>query len=204
MEYTGYLEVVAQGIVECGRKLRQAGLIPGCSGNISVRVSPTEVMSTPAGLDKSSLTPREMVVTDLGGQVLQGGYEPSSELKVHLGLYAVDSEIGAVVHAHTPYTRILGGWNSNWITEISRKLGAAEEWQGVTSVSYQKPGSQELADAIAEEFKKSLDHTLVVGGHGVVAVGISLTQAWHRVEMLEHLAMLGYKQLVLSQLRRLG
>jgi len=191
---------VAQEIVECGRKLRQAGLIPGCSGNISVRVSPTEIMSTPAGMDKSSLTPKELVITDLGGQVLQGGYEPSSELKVHLGLYAADSEIGAVVHAHTPYTRVLEGRISSWVTEVSRKFGVVEEWQGVTSVPYQKPGSQELADAIAEKFKKSSDHTLVMGGHGVVAVGISLTQAWHRVETIERLAMMGYKWLVLNHL----
>ena len=59
------------------------------------------VVIKPSGVDYEKLTPENMVVTDLEGNVLEGSFNPSSDLQTHLELYKAWPEIGGIVHTHS-------------------------------------------------------------------------------------------------------
>ena len=83
--------------------LFKTGLLTTTGGNISSRVG-KKIVITPSGASNALLwqvTPKDLVVLDLEGRVLDGG-TPSMEAPVHVALYSNISEVNAVIHAHTP------------------------------------------------------------------------------------------------------
>jgi L-ribulose-5-phosphate 4-epimerase len=56
----------------------------------------------PSGVEYSDLKPRDMVVVDLEGRVIEGRLRPSSDTKTHLVLYASFAGIGGICHSHSP------------------------------------------------------------------------------------------------------
>ena len=62
-------------------------------------------------MEYEDLTPEDMVVVDLEGNVVEGKYKPSSDTATHLELYKKYDQIGGVVHTHSTYAVALGpGW----------------------------------------------------------------------------------------------
>jgi len=55
----------------------------------------------PSGVDYEDLTPEDMVVVSMKGEVLSGRFRPSSDTPTHLELYAAFGEIGGIVHTHS-------------------------------------------------------------------------------------------------------
>ena len=68
----------------------------------------------PSGVDYEKLSPEDMVVLDLEGNVVEGKYRPSSDTATHLELYKKYPEIGGVVHTHSP-------WATSW-AQASREI----------------------------------------------------------------------------------
>ena len=61
------------------------------------------------------LTPKDFVVLDYEGKVVSGEGRPSTETKLHTAVYR-DTEAGAVVHLHPPYTNVLAlSHRSSWV-----------------------------------------------------------------------------------------
>ena len=87
-------------IVEVGRRLWMQGFVASNDGNISVRLGPDRLLTTPKSVSKGFMTPDMMVVTDMDGAKVSGARDASSELKMHLEVYRQRPDIGAVVHAH--------------------------------------------------------------------------------------------------------
>src|SRR5581483_4573849 len=94
--------VAEQAIVRVCQRLYERGLVAGPDGNVSVRLADGSILVTPSGFSKVDVTPNDLVRVDLDGQVLDGAHRPSSELRMHLRLYARRTDINAVVHAHPP------------------------------------------------------------------------------------------------------
>ncbi|MGL4942559.1 MAG: L-ribulose-5-phosphate 4-epimerase [Thermoguttaceae bacterium] len=59
------------------------------------------VVIKPSGVPYETMTPEDMVVVDLDGNVIESRYKPSSDTATHLVLYRAFSEIGGVVHTHS-------------------------------------------------------------------------------------------------------
>lgn len=170
-------------ICEVGRRLYERDLIGACEGNISVRLGTDRLLSTPGGLCKGKLSPSDMTVIDLEGRPLDGGV-PSSEIKMHLRIYARRPDCQAVVHAH-PLTATgfaLAGETipSDLLPEAAHVLGP------VALVPFGIPGTNEVPDSL-EPFLQ--DHkTLLLSNHGAVVMGFDLWDALHRMETLERIA----------------
>lgn len=86
-------------VVEYARPMVSDGLVVGTSGNVSVRVGGL-VATTPSGLDYVGMTPQDVPVVDLQGQIVAGSLAPTSELPMHLTCYR-EFGAGAVVHTHS-------------------------------------------------------------------------------------------------------
>lgn len=97
------LEQLKKEVYEANMELPKRGLITYTWGNVSGidRESGCFVIK-PSGVDYDKLSPEDMVVVDLEGNVVEGKYKPSSDTPTHLELYKKYPEIGGVVHTHSP------------------------------------------------------------------------------------------------------
>jgi ribulose-5-phosphate 4-epimerase/fuculose-1-phosphate aldolase len=92
---------VIDDLVAAGRQLAALGLSPGSSGNLSVRVGDTIVMS-PTGSDLAGLDAQQLSVLDLDGNLLCGP-KASKEYPFHRAMYRRSMETRAIVHLHSTY-----------------------------------------------------------------------------------------------------
>jgi L-fuculose-phosphate aldolase len=171
-------------IVEVGRRLWHQGFVASNDGNISVRLGPDRVLTTPKSVSKGFMTPEMLVITDLTGQKVGGERDASSELKMHLEVYHQRPDVGAVVHAHpatatgfavagVPLTRAV-------LAEVITTLG------GIPIAEYATPSTAELPAAIRSYIKAH--DGLLLANHGALAVAADVFTAYHRMETIEHFA----------------
>lgn len=179
-------------IAEFARRLRPDGLVIGTAGNLSVR-SGDLVAVTPSGLDYDALTPARICVVDLEGRVAQGRCRPSSELPLHLQIYA-RSDTAAVVHTHSPYATVLG----TVVPELPPIHYLIADLGGRVRVApYATPGSQELAAHL--EVALAGRAAALLANHGTITIAGSLARAYSRSLLLEWLSALYYRARVIGE-----
>lgn len=83
-------------------RLPREGLVTLTWGNVSGRADEL-VAIKPSGVPYDGMTPEDIVVLDLDGEVIAGDLRPSIDTPTHLELYREFPEIGGVVHAHSTY-----------------------------------------------------------------------------------------------------
>lgn len=88
-------------LIATARAMQPAGLNKGTSGNVSVRHGDGFYI-TPTGMPYAGLATDDIPLMGLDG-THQGTRKPSSEWRFHRDLYAARPEVGAVLHAHSPF-----------------------------------------------------------------------------------------------------
>ncbi|MEZ5420966.1 MAG: class II aldolase/adducin family protein [Vicinamibacterales bacterium] len=171
-------------IVEVGRRLWVQGFVASNDGNISVRLGPDRLLTTPKSVSKGFMTPEMMVVTDLAGVRVSGARDASSELKMHLEVYRQRPDVGAVVHAHpataTGFAVAGVPLNRAVLAEVITTLG------GIPIADYATPSTAELPAAIRDYIKAHDGLLLATTAHWRVAG--DLFTAYYRMETIEHFA----------------
>ncbi len=98
------LEALKKEVYEANMKLTEYGLAPFTWGNASgIDREMGLVVIKPSGVPYADLSPDKMVVVDLDGNCVESALSPSSDTATHLALYRAFSEIGGVVHTHSPH-----------------------------------------------------------------------------------------------------
>lgn len=82
-------------------RIYRSGMTTTSGGNISIRDENGNIWITPSGVDKGSLTAKDIVCIKPDGTV-SGAHKPSSELPFHKAIYEARPELTAVIHAHPP------------------------------------------------------------------------------------------------------
>jgi methylthioribulose-1-phosphate dehydratase len=95
-----FAEAAAQ-IVATGRWLDAKGWAPATAGNYSLRLDDGSFAVTVSGRHKGRLTPDDVMRVDATGASLDGK-KPSAETLLHMQLYRLFPECGAVLHSHSP------------------------------------------------------------------------------------------------------
>jgi L-fuculose-phosphate aldolase len=188
-------------MAEVGRLLYERGLLASRDGNLSIRLGADRVLTTPAGTCKGHLDPVDMVVVDGRGEPLsEGAARPSTEIKMHLAVYPVRPDAGAIVHAHPPaataYAVARVPIDEPALAEVVYNLGC------VPVAEYALPSTQRLADTIAQHI--GAHQALLLANHGVLAVGTDIWDAYYRMEGVEHFARILLYAAQLGGARRLG
>ncbi len=173
-------------LLAVAKKCYERDFIAGASGNISARLTADQLLITPSGANKADLTPEDLLVIDLQGVCINGdpACRPTSELPMHLEIYARRPEVGAVVHAH-PITcvalSLVGiSMHTPYLPEALVFLGP------VPTTPYANPSSTENSAAIRGLIS---DHdAIILAHHGSLTVGRTLEEAYSRLEILEHAA----------------
>lgn len=175
-------------ICDIGKRIYTNGFVAANDGNITVKLNEKEYLTTPTGISKGYLTPEMIVKVNENGEVLEGAYVPSSEVKVHLRVYAQRPDVGAVVHAHPPYATTFAvahiPLDEYLLPEAVFGLGA------VPIVPYAQPSTQELADGLIP-YLDDYD-AFILENHGTVTVGENLIKAYYKTETLEYNAKITY------------
>ena len=187
-------------IITVCRRLWERGLIAGPDGNISVRLNADRILVTPAGMSKVDVRGEDLVEVGLEGQRLRGARLPSSELAVHLRIYARRPDVGAIVHAHPPIATgfaVAGeGFASCILPEVIFQVG----W--VPLVPYEMPGTEALARQF-DPFIPTHD-AFLMANHGAVTAGPTLSIAHQRMESLEHAARILLTSRLLGRVNELS
>jgi L-fuculose-phosphate aldolase len=171
-------------LVACGRRIDALGFAPATDGNVSLRLGDGQLLVSPAGSEKGSLSPEALLVVDLDGHVVEGEGCPSSETPMHLLCYRRRGDVGGVVHAHPPVATAFAAagvpLDAPVMPEIVVTVGR------VPLVPYATPGTEELARAL-EPWVEGHD-AFLLASHGVLTLGRDVREALHRMERVEHLA----------------
>ena len=169
-------------IVQVCRRLYECGLIAGPEGNVATRLPDGLVLVTPAGASKIDIQEDDLVVVSPGGTLVAGVGRPSSELGMHLRIYARRPDIRAVVHAHPPRATAFAVAGEDLMQPVLPAI--VVQTGGVPLVPYATPGSDALADAL-EPFLPHHD-AFLMANHGATTIGPSISIAHQRMESLEH------------------
>ena len=166
------------------RMLHQRHYVSGCDGNLSVRLDACRILATPTRMSKALLKPEHMVIVDLEGTKLEGALAPSSEIGMHLTIYKVRADVAGIVHAHpivaTAFACAGMDLNEPVCSELVLTLG------GIPLAPFAQPGTPELSRRLLPFIA---DHNaILMQGHGVVAYGDTLSQAYLNMETVEHSA----------------
>lgn len=98
------LEKLKDKVYKANMELPKHKLITFTWGNVSEIDRETGyIVIKPSGVDYDKMTPDDMVVVDLEGNVIEGKLKPSSDTPTHIELYKAFSDIGGVVHTHSPF-----------------------------------------------------------------------------------------------------
>ena len=178
------LDQLRRDMCEVGKRLYRNGYIAAMEGNMSIRLSDDEVMSTPTGVCKGYLTPEMIVTCDMEGKQVSGSHKLSTEILMHLSVYQARPDVRSVVHAHPPKSTgfaVAGVPLDNAVlAEVVVTLGC------VPLAEYGTPSTQELADSVDRLIRMS--DGLLLSNHGALTVGKDVYDAYYKMEVVEHFA----------------
>jgi L-fuculose-phosphate aldolase len=175
--------MLRRALCDAGRALYDRELIAPLDGNLSARLGEAYLLCTPSGTHKGELRPEALVKTTLDGRVVGSG-RPSSELKMHLGIYAARPSVRCIVHAHPPCAvglTVAGiSLDAPVVPEILFVLGR------VPTVPYASPTTGDVPEAVAAVIQ-SCD-AFILARHGTVVLCDDPRDGVIRTEVIEHTA----------------
>lgn len=175
------------------RLISTKGWSPGSSANISARIAGTNhvcIKSTGISMAFSDLDPESsVVVIDLDGKPVEGDRKPSIEFRFHLGIYKARADVGAVLHAHPPYATSYAVANQ----ELPMVSGPARFiLKKVPLLWFAPSGSVELAGIVTNAFSDPAVFSALLSGHGIVAVGRDVYEAFMYADWTEDAAQVAF------------
>ena len=98
------LEDLKKEVYEANMQLPKLNLVTFTWGNVSgIDREKGLFVIKPSGVPYEELTPEDMVVVNLKGEVVEGTRNPSSDTPTHTYLYNHFQKIGGIVHTHSPW-----------------------------------------------------------------------------------------------------
>jgi L-fuculose-phosphate aldolase len=172
------LEGLRAEVAAVCRQLTAAGLVVGTAGNVSARAGDL-IAVTPSGLDYAALSAELVGVHRLDGTPADAPLAPTSELPLHLAVYAATGA-AAIVHTHSPAATA----TSALVTEVPAIHYQVAAFGGPVAVAaYATYGTDELAANVVT----ALDgrSACLMANHGAVTTGPDLATALGRARALE-------------------
>lgn len=167
------------------RKMWETGLVVASAGNASCRVEGEELLAvTPTAVGYDVMEPENVVIVDMVGSLVEGDLRPSSELPTHLHIYRARSDVGGILHTHSPFVTSLSMLRRPLppvIDEMLVWLGG-----GIEVAEYAFTGTDALGtNAVAALGDRA---AVILANHGNVCVGRKLDDALHAALVVESAA----------------
>lgn len=173
-----------KAIIDIGQRMYVRGFVAANDGNISVRTGSNEVWATPTGVSKGYMKKKMLVKVDLDGNLIEGAYKPSSELKMHLRAYRENESLRSVCHAHPP---ICTSFAVAGIPLDSPILAEAVITLGDVPIApYAELGTEAVPEVIAPYCRTH--NGVLLANHGAVTWAEEPYAAYYRLESMEYYA----------------
>ena len=180
-------------VCEMNKELPANNLVTMTSGNVSGRDPESGyVVIKPSGISFENLTPENLSIVDLSGNVIEGELAPSVDTPTHLVIYRNMDYVNGVVHTHSNYATsfaALGKPIPAVLTAIADEFGGP-----IPCGPYCQIGEEQIGQAVVEHI--GCCPAILLQNHGVFTVGPTPTAALKAAVMVEdvaktvHLAML--------------
>jgi len=170
-----------QQLIATACAMGPAGLNRGTSGNVSVR-SGDGFYITPTGMRYEQLVADDIPLMALDGSH-QGRRKPSSEWRFHRDLYAARPEVGAVLHAHSPFAVSLACLRRD--IPAFHYMIARFGGDSIRCADYAIFGSEELSTAAMAAMADR--RACLLANHGLLVAGRDLDEALALAVELEEL-----------------
>ena len=204
------LESLRAQVLLANQEISRRGLAPHTFGNVSgIDRSGNQplVVIKPSGVSYATMTPADLVVTDLEGNIVEGKLNPSSDLDTHTLLYREFPQIGGIVHTHSEFA-------TSW-AQASRAIPClgtthADYFHGPVPVTRPLPAAEvdeayvrNTGVVIASHFKThKLDPLalpgVLVAGHAPFAWGKNALEAVEHADILEYVARMAFRSMLLG------
>jgi L-fuculose-phosphate aldolase len=194
------LTALRAAVADASLRLAEVGLLAGAAGNVSARDGDL-VAVTGSGVVLARCRFEDVTVVDLEGNVVAGDLTPTSELQLHLGVYADHGadRVSAIVHTHAPYSTAIACVLDELpvIPYQQLLLGGA-----VRVAPYATFGTDELAHHVRAALADR--KAALMASHGAVAIGRHLDEAVENAYLLEWVATLHHRATALGTPRVLS
>ena len=171
-------------VIKAGHELLKAGLIVITWGNISCRISETQIVITPSGKAYDTLTPDDIVLVNIADLSYEGDVKPSSEKGIHASCYELRPDVNFVIHTHQKNASVVStlGLDINSIdAEDAEILGT-----DVPCATYGLPGQPKLREGVVNALKRSTSKAVIMKHHGAVCLGTDYENAFAVANTLEN------------------
>lgn len=150
-------------LIECGIALSDSDLIQGTWGNISMRLGSNHMLITPSGMNYHSLRMEDIVRLNFDTMEYDQQRTPSSEYRLHAGIYQAYPECNAIIHTHSNGCSVFAAAQAGF------RIGSPElqDIIGDLHVSeYASPGTEALTENVMKALEGS--NACIIANHGAI------------------------------------
>jgi L-ribulose-5-phosphate 4-epimerase len=204
------LASLREEVLHANREIARRGLAPHTFGNASGIDRSGDhplVVIKPSGVDYATMSPADLVVTDLDGRIIEGTLRPSSDLDTHILLYREFPQIGGVVHTHsefaTSWAQACRAIPCLGTTHADYFHGPVPVTEHLTSDQVSEAYVRNTGAVIVSRFRReNLDPVAIPGvlvaGHAPFAWGKNPMDAVEHADVLEYIARLAFRSVLLG------
>lgn len=194
------LDNLKKQVYEANLLLPAYGLVTFTWGNVSAIDRNQKIVAIkPSGVEYDTMTPDDIVIVDLDGNVVEGHRNPSSDTATHLQLYRNFPNIGGVVHTHSRWATIWAQSGKSILpygtTHADYFYGAIPCTREMTAEEIQTDYEKNTGMVIVETFaQKQPDDipAVLVKNHGPFCWGTDCKNAVDNAVVLEEIAMMAF------------
>ena len=189
------LEELRDEVRQCNLELPKNGLVKMTNGNVSGRDRETNlVVIKPSGYKYEDLTPADLVVVDMEGNMVEGHLKPSMDTVTHLYVYRHRPDVCGIAHTHSPYASSFAALGR----PIPACLTACAMLGGEVPLGgYAAVGGEAIGKEIVENIGNAL--AIVMQNHGVFTVGPSASVAAKMAVEVEEIAKTAHLALQIGE-----
>lgn len=190
------LERLKKTVYDANMEISQKGLVLYSFGNVSGLDRKKGIFAIkPSGISYARLRPRDIVLVDLEGKVVEGSYRPSMDTNTHLLLYRKFNEIGGIAHTHathaTAWAQAKRAIPCYGTTHADHFYGELPVTAAMTDDAIQRDYETETGKMILDAFEKKNPSEvpgILVANHGPFSWGKTPAEAVYHMVLIEEIA----------------
>jgi len=168
-------------LVNAGLRLLHEGLVSRTWGNISIKVNDSEMLVTPSGKFYDEVSPNDMVLVNFKTNEYKSEIKPSSEFKMHSGIYNDRKDVNAIIHTHQMNASTCAAARREVppvLDDLAQIIGPS-----VRVAEYALPSTNKIVKATVKALKGR--NAALMANHGAVCVGRDIDEAFVVCQVLE-------------------
>jgi len=179
------LENLKKEVYKAHMNLWENRLVMWTSGNVSGRDPKTNlVVIKPSGVSYDKLSPDNLVVVDLNGNIIEGQLRPSVDTATHLYIYRNMPDVMSVIHTHSTYASAFAAIGKSipvCLTAMADFFGCNIPIGNLVLIGEEKIG-KEIVNKIGNS------KAIIMKNHGPFTIGKSVNEALKAAIFLEESA----------------